>query len=430
MPQPHAPAGPVSRPGGPPASRRCASTTWRSCSGQVADAGRASRARIAASTGLTKASVSSLVETLLEAHLVARGGLATPRASAAPAPRWPWHPRARWASASRSTSTTSRPRWSTSRARSAPARVSSANCAASLCRRCSTGPPASCAGPWRVRGRAARSRPGRGRRGRRPGPGRDRRGRGPGRAEPRLAGGAAAGGAAGAGGPARRSRADARQRGQPGRPGRAVARRPPRGPGRPLDTFVHVSGEVGVGAGIVLHGELLRGRHGFAGEIGHLPVPGSAAPCGCGASGLPGAGRRAGRDRPRRRGPARGGRAAPRGRRGRRGRRPRRPAGRRGGRGRRRRAWAPPWPASCNLLDVDTVVLGGGYARLAPWLAPAVTAQLRSRVLAVGAREVRVLTSRLGAQAAVLGAAESVVRGRPRRPGRAPRRRRSRSRSR
>ena len=64
-----------------------------------------------------------------------------------------------------------------------------------------------------------------------------------------------------------------------------------------------------------------------------------------------------------------------------------------------------------NLLDVDIVVLGGGYARLAPWLAPAVTAQLRARVLAVGAREVTVLPGRLGAEAAVLGAAGSVVRG-------------------
>ena len=55
--------------------------------------------------------------------------------------------------------------------------------------------------------------------------------------------------------------------------------------GRRRLTFVHVSGEAGIGAGIVLHGELLRGRHGFAGEIGHLPVPGSDVPCACGATG-------------------------------------------------------------------------------------------------------------------------------------------------
>jgi predicted NBD/HSP70 family sugar kinase len=63
-----------------------------------------------------------------------------------------------------------------------------------------------------------------------------------------------------------------------------------------------------------------------------------------------------------------------------------------------------------NLLDVDTVVLGGGYARLAPWLAPAVTREVRARVLAVGAREVSVVPGRLAADAAVLGAADSVVR--------------------
>jgi predicted NBD/HSP70 family sugar kinase len=74
-----------------------------------------------------------------------------------------------------------------------------------------------------------------------------------------------------------------------------------------------------------------------------------------------------------------------------------------------------------DLLDVDTVVLGGGYATLAPWLVPAVTAQLRERVPAVGAREVRVMAGRLGPGAATLGAGD--VRGPAghRGPGRAAR---------
>lgn len=39
-----------------------------------------------------------------------------------------------------------------------------------------------------------------------------------------------------------------------------------------LRTFLHLTGEIGVGGAIVVHGELLRGAHGFAGEIGHLVV--------------------------------------------------------------------------------------------------------------------------------------------------------------
>ncbi|MGZ4624891.1 MAG: ROK family protein [Kineosporiaceae bacterium] len=184
-------------------------------------------------------------------------------------------------------------------------------------------------------------------------------------------------------------------------------------PGRSLDTFVHVSGEVGVGSGVVLHGELLRGRHGFAGEIGHLPVPGSDAPCGCGSRGC--LEQVAGQDAILR---AAG--VAP------------LPAGWAGegagaadavalaaGRGDDRALEAVEAAGAAlgtalagvlNLLDVDAVVLGGGYARLAPWLAPVVTAELRARVLAVGAREVRVLAGRLGPGAATLGAALSVVR--------------------
>ena len=183
--------------------------------------------------------------------------------------------------------------------------------------------------------------------------------------------------------------------------------------GRPLDTFVHVSGEVGVGAGVVLHGELLRGRHGFAGEIGHLQIPGSEAHCGCGSRGC--LEQVAGQDAILR---AAGVAPAPPGW-----------AGEGAGgadavaaavRAGNARALAAVQSAASalgtalagvlNLLDIDTVVLGGGYATLAPELAPVVTAQLRERVLAVGAREVRVVAGRLGAGAATLGAATSVVR--------------------
>jgi predicted NBD/HSP70 family sugar kinase len=66
--------------------------------------------------------------------------------------------------------------------------------------------------------------------------------------------------------------------------------------------------------------------------------------------------------------------------------------------------------AAVNLVDVDTVVLGGFPARLAPWVVPAVEAELKARVLAAAWQPVRVLVSRLGAEAAVRGAAAGAVR--------------------
>lgn len=49
--------------------------------------------------------------------------------------------------------------------------------------------------------------------------------------------------------------------------------------------LVYLTGEVGVGGGIVSHGRLLRGADGFSGEVGHLPVDPSGDRCGCGRSG-------------------------------------------------------------------------------------------------------------------------------------------------
>ena len=48
---------------------------------------------------------------------------------------------------------------------------------------------------------------------------------------------------------------------------------------------LYLTGTVGIGAGIVQDGELVRGGAGFAGEVGHMPVGDSAALCGCGRRG-------------------------------------------------------------------------------------------------------------------------------------------------
>jgi len=49
--------------------------------------------------------------------------------------------------------------------------------------------------------------------------------------------------------------------------------------------LLYVTGDVGVGGGIITDGRLLRGFSGFAGEIGHLPLGPQGHPCACGRSG-------------------------------------------------------------------------------------------------------------------------------------------------
>ena len=49
--------------------------------------------------------------------------------------------------------------------------------------------------------------------------------------------------------------------------------------------LVFVSGEVGVGGSVIIHGTRLAGRSGFAGEFGHLPVNPTGEQCGCGSIG-------------------------------------------------------------------------------------------------------------------------------------------------
>ena len=55
--------------------------------------------------------------------------------------------------------------------------------------------------------------------------------------------------------------------------------------GDPPDSLAMVSIGTGISAGVVLRGELLRGTHGMAGEIGHVVVDESAALCRCGQRG-------------------------------------------------------------------------------------------------------------------------------------------------
>jgi predicted NBD/HSP70 family sugar kinase len=58
-----------------------------------------------------------------------------------------------------------------------------------------------------------------------------------------------------------------------------------RGAARGVDNVVYVSGEVGVGGGLIVDGRLLTGVAGFAGEVGHVTVNPLGSPCRCGSIG-------------------------------------------------------------------------------------------------------------------------------------------------
>jgi glucokinase len=57
------------------------------------------------------------------------------------------------------------------------------------------------------------------------------------------------------------------------------------GAGRGITDFVMVTLGTGIGGGVVADGRLIRGRSGFAGEIGHMVVEAKGAPCLCGGRG-------------------------------------------------------------------------------------------------------------------------------------------------
>jgi predicted NBD/HSP70 family sugar kinase len=175
-------------------------------------------------------------------------------------------------------------------------------------------------------------------------------------------------------------------------------------------SFLYVSGEIGIGAGIVVDGALFRGTHGWSGEIGHVTVAADGPVCRCGARGC--LEQYAGQEAILRAAGV--------------------PPDEAGSTGRAVRLLAEQAAAAdpstvdslrsagtalglavagvMNLLDLDAVVLGGGFAPLARWLRGPVDRELTRRVLTAAWSPVRVRASALGADAAVIGAAGSVVR--------------------
>jgi predicted NBD/HSP70 family sugar kinase len=180
------------------------------------------------------------------------------------------------------------------------------------------------------------------------------------------------------------------------------------GAGRGVRDFLHVSGEVGIGAGVVIGGRLLRGAHGFGGEFGHVTVDPGGPLCACGSRGCLES--RAGLEAILGAAGITGNAA---------------PAARAGELAERARAGdadalaalheAGRWlgvaaGSAANLLDLSAIVIGGALGPLAEWLAEPLERELRTRVLAASWAVPSVLPARLGPEAAVRGAATQVLR--------------------
>jgi len=169
--------------------------------------------------------------------------------------------------------------------------------------------------------------------------------------------------------------------------------------------FVHVSAQAGIGGALVAGGTLLRGRRGFAGELGHVPVHPDGPPCPCGSHGC--LEQYAGEEAVLRRAglpDAAGDRVA------------RLAAEAAAGRAEVLRALRDAGQAlgialagAVNLIDPERVVLGGAYAQLAPWLTPGMQAELSTRVRIRPWDPAGLVVSTLHRDGPVTGAATSVV---------------------
>ncbi|RXJ02086.1 ROK family transcriptional regulator [Anaerobacillus alkaliphilus] len=57
------------------------------------------------------------------------------------------------------------------------------------------------------------------------------------------------------------------------------------GAGRPFEDIIYISAGIGIGVGFILNNELYRGRNGFSGEMGHMIIQADGKECSCGSRG-------------------------------------------------------------------------------------------------------------------------------------------------
>ncbi|KHL03554.1 ROK family transcriptional regulator [Sinomonas humi] len=180
------------------------------------------------------------------------------------------------------------------------------------------------------------------------------------------------------------------------------------GHGAALGSYLYVSGEVGVGGGLVMGSELFAGPGGHAGEVGHVVVEPTGSQCSCGgrgcletvagqeailaAAGITNGGsttaaRMAALQAALEAGDAQAISAVER-------------AG---------HYLGIAVVSAARLIDLSAVVLGGHFAALATWIRPALLASLRSFAPGAVASDA-VAFSELGTTAALRGAAGAAVR--------------------
>ncbi|MGJ9412499.1 ROK family protein [Aeromicrobium sp. CF4.19] len=170
---------------------------------------------------------------------------------------------------------------------------------------------------------------------------------------------------------------------------------------------LYLTGTVGIGAGIVDDGRLVRGA-GFAGEVGHMPIGRPDARCGCGRLGCweatvglrpmlravgepehanPTESATAVAARAEVEAPVRSALAE---------------LGSRLGHG---------IASLTSILDPDAVVLGGYFVPLAPWLLPVASAVIDERLPSADRHRPTLRAGALGIEAAAVGAAEHALTG-------------------
>ncbi|MEU4404506.1 ROK family transcriptional regulator [Streptosporangium sp. NPDC023963] len=178
------------------------------------------------------------------------------------------------------------------------------------------------------------------------------------------------------------------------------------GPHAGTANLVYLTGEIGVGAGVILDGRLRRGGQGYGGEIGHIQLDPFGAECRCGRLGCLEAVAGIGAVlehtaispaeveieieevvRLARAGDARTLALLS-------------SVGHNLGKG---------VALMTNLLNPEVVILGGYYVPLAPWLLPSVETETRGRTIAPDTGGCRVVASTLGYGAAALGGAARVL---------------------
>jgi predicted NBD/HSP70 family sugar kinase len=182
------------------------------------------------------------------------------------------------------------------------------------------------------------------------------------------------------------------------------------GAARGADLVLYLTGTVGLGAGVVVAGAVQRGASGFAGEVGHAPIGGSELLCACGRRGcwettvgLPAMLRAVGLTEPddRHGDPLEVAAEVAR--------RAQQQPDVAAALGEVARSLAAGVATLVSVLDPQTVVLGGYFVPLGPWLLPVVQQAVTEQVLAADARRCSVALSSLGLHAASSGAAADVL---------------------